>query len=528
MSEVTVTKSWREELTSHAEDTGITYTDYGIGVAPTAVETMATSFIGVEGLESSAAEAEGFKEQVKGFLTASAEMLLELARGCRDVVEQNLGNENSFIVRKFGGPWTKVTSRLSFLNDYLPEDRDPVHAWPVVFLVFILALTALNVNDGQDSSVPLIKKVYIHPPSASHIQLPDGRNIAYHEQGVPADRARFSLIAPHSFLSSRLAGIPGVKASLLEEFGVRLVTYDLPGFGESDPHPSRNLHSSAMDMSYIADAVGISDKFWVMGYSGGSIHAWAALRYIPDRLAGATMFAPMANPYELTMTKEERQRTWEKWTPRRKLMYFLARRFPRFLAFFYCRSFLSGKHGQLDKWLSVSLGKKDRALLEEPTFEALWQRDVEESVRQGNPRPFMEEAVLQVSNWGFSLADLQVQKKHKGKGILNWIKSMYSQPEMELIGFLNPIHIWQGMDDRVVPPSMTDYVHRVLPGATIHKLSGEGHFSYFCFCDECHRQIFSTLFGAPQGPFSVNVKANLPPFAEEVEESDDGSLTAMH
>lgn len=72
----------------------------------------------------------------------------------------------------------------------------------------------------------------------------------------------------------------------MEEFGVRLLSYDLPGFGESDPHPNRNLESSAMDMLLLADAVGINDKFWVVGYSSGSMHAWAALRYIPDRLAG--------------------------------------------------------------------------------------------------------------------------------------------------------------------------------------------------------------------------------------------------
>lgn len=46
----------------------------------------------------------------------------------------------------------------------------------------------------------------MHPPIASRILLPDGRYMAYHDQGVPAGRARFSLVAPHSFLSSRLAG----------------------------------------------------------------------------------------------------------------------------------------------------------------------------------------------------------------------------------------------------------------------------------------------------------------------------------
>lgn len=48
---------------------------------------------------------------------------------------------------------------------------------------------------------------------------------------------------------------------------------------------------------------------------------------------------------------------------------------------------------------------------------------------------------------------------------------------------------------------MTEYIERVLPEAVIHKLPNEGHFSYFFFCDECHKQIFSTLFGTPQGPF---------------------------
>lgn len=85
-------------------------------------------------------------------------------------------------------------------------------------------------------------------------------------------------------------GIPGVKTSLLEEFGIRLLTYDLPGFGESDPHPSRNLESSASDMSFLAQSLGVNGKFWVLGYSTGSLHAWAALKYIPHRLAGINSF----------------------------------------------------------------------------------------------------------------------------------------------------------------------------------------------------------------------------------------------
>lgn len=59
------------------------------------------------------------------------------------------------------------------------------------------------------------------------------------------------------------------------------------------------------------------------------------------------------------------------------------------------------------------------------------------------------------------------------------------------------------MDDMVVPPSMTDFVARILPSATVHKLPGEGHFSYFSLCDECHRNILSTIFGSPRGPLTT-------------------------
>ncbi|KAG8387724.1 hypothetical protein BUALT_Bualt02G0051200 [Buddleja alternifolia] len=449
--------------------------------------------------------------QVAEFAKGAAEMSVEFGKGVRDVLRQSILREDSIIMRKFKGPCVKICGKLRFLNEYLPEDRDPVHAWTVVACVCIFALAALLVNTNQ-TTTPLVKKMKMHPTSASLIMLPDGRRLACQEHGVPADQARYSMIVSHSFLSSRLAGIPGLKGSLMQEFGVRLVTYDLPGFGESDPHPSRNLESSAMDILHLSYAVNITDKFWVVGYSDGSMHAWAALRYIPDRLegkciltAGAIMVAPMVNPYEPRLTKEEKRTIWGTWTTKKKMMYHLARKFPKLLAYFYGRNFLSGNHGQMDTWFSLSLGKKDRALIKDRIFEEFWQRDVEESVRQGNVKPFVQEAGLLVSDWGFSIADLKVQNTHKGKGILVWLKSLFSSPEERMNGFLGPIHVWQGAEDKVVPPSMSDFVSRVIPDVMLHKLPYEGHFTYFYFCDECHRQMFTVVFGNPQGPLAPKV-----------------------
>ncbi|XP_073310329.1 uncharacterized protein [Primulina huaijiensis] len=426
-------KSWRDDLASLVEDSGIRFPGESVRAAAEEEEEEVTTAGGRERL----------KDQIKGFVEAWGEMVVELGRGLRDVVRQTVLTEDSYAVKRIRGPLTEVSERLRFLNGFLPEDRHPLHVWAVFFFVFILAL----------------------------------------------------------------AGIPGMKESLLEEFGVRVISYDLPGFGESDPHTTRNLNSSALDMSQLADSVGVKGKFWVVGYLSGSLHAWAALKYIPDKISGAAMFAPLVNPYEQSMTKEEKSRTWENWTRRRRLLYYLARRFPKALSYFYRQTFLSGKHGRIDKWLSVSLGKKDKSIAEKLAFEEIWHRNVEESIRQGNTKPFVEEAVLQVSNWGFSLTELQAQRKCQRKGLLPWLQFMYGLPECELTGFPGPIHIWQGMDDMVVPPSITDYIARVLPNASVHRLPEEGHFSYFVLCDYCHREILSTLFGIPQGPLDIEDKA---------------------
>lgn len=75
-------------------------------------------------------------------------------------------------------------------------------------------------------------------------------------------------------------------------------------------------------------------------------------------LIGAAMLAPLVNPYDSSMTKQEMSRTWENWNRRRRLLFYLARRFPKFLSYFYHQTFLSGKHGQIQNWLSLTLGKK--------------------------------------------------------------------------------------------------------------------------------------------------------------------------
>ncbi|MDX6372548.1 MAG: hypothetical protein QOD98_1536 [Nocardioidaceae bacterium] len=73
------------------------------------------------------------------------------------------------------------------------------------------------------------------------------------------------LIYFHGTPSSRLE--PMFADALAAELGIRLVSFDRPGYGESQPVPF-SLASIARDTGLVADALGI-DRFATNGQSGG-------------------------------------------------------------------------------------------------------------------------------------------------------------------------------------------------------------------------------------------------------------------
>lgn len=90
----------------------------------------------------------GFQDQIREFLKGAAELSVQFAKGCRDIVVQSLGREDSFIVRNFGRNsyigkkvgygCERIHKKLKVFNEYLPEDKDPVHAWSVICIVSVL------------------------------------------------------------------------------------------------------------------------------------------------------------------------------------------------------------------------------------------------------------------------------------------------------------------------------------------------------------------------------------------------------
>jgi pimeloyl-ACP methyl ester carboxylesterase len=74
--------------------------------------------------------------------------------------------------------------------------------------------------------------------------------------------------------------------------GLRLVTYDRPGYGDSARDPGRTIASAAADAAAIADALG-AERFATWGTSGGGPHALACAALLGDRVvAAATLASP--------------------------------------------------------------------------------------------------------------------------------------------------------------------------------------------------------------------------------------------
>jgi hypothetical protein len=135
--------TWHEDLVTLVGDTGVHYPS-GDPIEDTIPHNgqlhgiKTDSFFAYE--EEKIVE-EPWKDQIKGFIESTTEMMRELGRGCWDIAKQSVqGVEESEFVKRMRGPLLEVGERLSFLNEYLPEDKEPVQAWPVVISVFLIAL----------------------------------------------------------------------------------------------------------------------------------------------------------------------------------------------------------------------------------------------------------------------------------------------------------------------------------------------------------------------------------------------------
>jgi len=122
------------------------------------------------------------------------------------------------------------------------------------------------------------------------VRTPDGRMLAVEESGDPAGRP--VLVHMGTPTPRRLYG-PHVRDATAR--GLRLISYDRPGYAGSSPQPGRTVADCAADVRTICTELGIR-RLAMWGISGGGPHVLACAALLPDLVTAAASLASLA-PY---------------------------------------------------------------------------------------------------------------------------------------------------------------------------------------------------------------------------------------
>src|SRR5579859_3941725 len=87
----------------------------------------------------------------------------------------------------------------------------------------------------------------------------------------------------------------GPNVADARERGLRLISYDRPGYGASSPHPGRTFADCAADVRAVCTALHI-DRLAMWGICGGGPHVLACAALLPDLVTAAASLASLA-PY---------------------------------------------------------------------------------------------------------------------------------------------------------------------------------------------------------------------------------------
>jgi pimeloyl-ACP methyl ester carboxylesterase len=293
--------------------------------------------------------------------------------------------------------------------------------------------------------------------TAPRIKLSDGRYLAYKEHGVPKDEANYKIVFVHGFDNCRHHAYVATKLSpeVFESLGVYIVSYDRPGYGESDPNPKRTIKSMAFDIEELADQLGLGSKFYVIGYSMGGHTIWSCLNYIPHRLAGATLLAPVVNYWWAGFPSNVSRHAYKQQFVQDQLTLGVAHYFP-WLTYWW----------NTQKWFpSSSVANRTPGIISPSDAEIL------------SKMPY---------NKDFMAIQAQVRQQGEYGSIHQDLKIGFGKWEFDPMEIKNPfpnnngsVHLWQGDDDRLVPLSLQRYIAQRLPWIQYHELNNSGHVFLF-------------------------------------------------
>jgi pimeloyl-ACP methyl ester carboxylesterase len=120
------------------------------------------------------------------------------------------------------------------------------------------------------------------------VQTPDGRELCVEIGGDPSGRP---ILVHNGTPNSRHLYSRWIEDA--ERRGVKLVSYDRPGYGQSTPQPGHSVADGAADVRAVAEAMQ-ADRIGVWGCSGGGPYALACAALLPDLVAAVGVIASIA------------------------------------------------------------------------------------------------------------------------------------------------------------------------------------------------------------------------------------------
>jgi pimeloyl-ACP methyl ester carboxylesterase len=124
-----------------------------------------------------------------------------------------------------------------------------------------------------------------------NVTTPDGRTLVVHDSGDPNG---FPVLKQHGSPSIGLLYEPWVEDAARR--GIRLLSYDRPGYTGSTRAPGRSIADCVGDVEAIADALEL-ERLATWGISGGGPHALACAALLPNRVVAAAAVCSPA-PYD--------------------------------------------------------------------------------------------------------------------------------------------------------------------------------------------------------------------------------------
>ncbi|MFC8429413.1 alpha/beta fold hydrolase [Streptomyces sp. NPDC057253] len=225
---------------------------------------------------------------------------------------------------------------------------------------------------------------------AHGIRTQDGRTLTVEEHGDPDGTP---VVLLHSTPGCRLGVVP--EDVLTAHPRTRFLSYDRPGYGDSDRLPGRRVADAARDVRDLADALGLG-RFSVLGLFGGAPHALACAALLPSRVRRAAALASPAPP-------DARDLSWFDGMAGSGVEEFtLALTDPLAFAERLAARAADVRRdpAQLLVSLRDGLTESDRRILSTPAVSEQLLRGYREALR-GSSYGWLDDTLALLSNWGF-------------------------------------------------------------------------------------------------------------------------------